>query len=829
MPEGSRYKFEGMQVDQPNAGVGGVDLGNLYASFRGIDRSAWQLQDETIQKDLLAGASPQAGASRYNELAKIAGAAGDSLQSVIFQQKANSLLAAAGNGSGGGGSGRRGSGSGSGKTSKTIKAQLSELQGAELDKVQKDIQVTADAIKNGSVDAKTGFEQIASTIAGYSSKANDLYNSAVSEGASEAQLTQILQESNLALGSSGSSGASKIQKALRENVYGSTISSDTDAIQMLSKHLTVLDGNQDAHLALIPKQATQTFGETLNGIQKPTGFDIQITDSKTADDNYLARLQRKVPGQDAPQDVFVQPLNYKDFQSLLDKAAKTSQDSGGVISQDEALKNLLLTNNLKLDYQINTTGGDNKVFSKKLQLDPTTNQFIHNNNQVGDAINPPVVEPLLGAKGGGAVFGDQQESLQNTQQKGGFDFKQLIPFYNDLKGAKKTFDLLTGSNEAQAAELPDPFAGVTSGVQGKASRLVDNEMEPLKIQAIKQMNLTPEAEKYAMNIPITSGKLKSIDGRIIDGVFKPGSNEIVIDKKKMEYFAKNRGYPDVAYSLVGVIQHELLHALQAKFLPKVGKKSDPVSQAVESYFGLKRQDAGFRAPNMLEKNPSTNFGQGLGNNAKEDFAMGNLPLKAYGAIFKTNNRGGFLGENTPPGFDAQAQDSSGVYQPPTPLYNILMNNPNVFQPNGIAPLSQRYSNANPLGGTMGQLNSQLLNRFFPDQQASINQNAEPTNNVFQSIVDTIAKRNQPAKKQGAAYQAPVVQMPESQTSVSKGGLVSKAGGGYSNPFAGAKGGVQGQVTQAAQNRMDPLQLRNQASMAALNGFKSFANFIKGIF
>lgn len=559
MPEGSRYKFEGMQVDQPSAGVGTVDLGNLYSSFRGIDRKAWQLPDEQIQLDLLKGASPKSGADRYLQLAQVAGAAGDTLQSVIFQQKAASLLSAGSRGGGGGGGGRRGGGSGGVSTASKgdVKAAINDLTTNQLGELKTGIAQISEGIRNGAIPAASGMEAIQNGIAQYTQNANDLYSQYKDLADVTGYKTIIKSLAKEAGIGQDSSASTEINKALKENLYQRSVP-NSDYISQLQEDDKNLNGPDKANyvIAFQPSSSDTLFG----GSKKNLGFGITTQD--VASSQGLSPVKRMVGD-----------------------------------------------------------ASDTTVFSKP---DDTGNVFVPTFSLDGKTITRTIGPDDPSIKSDAAIFGTSDYS------KAGLS----VPFASlDVSQTQNAGD--------QGKSVLDKFRDVT-----------------------KQYALAP---------------------------------------------------------LLGAA---------APLVPLVGS--------------------------LLNRNKD----QGISN-----------PIAS---IFSTPN--------------AQAAEL------PSPFAGVK-------------------------SGVQGAVQNRFSDMFANPQQQQL------PNNAFQSILDTIKQKSQ----QSAARKAPVVQLPETPVSRSSTGLVSKAGGGYSNPFADVKGGVQGQVTPAAQNRMDPLQLRNQASMAALNGFKSFANFLKGIF
>lgn len=615
MPENSRYKFEGMEVDQPNAGVGSVDLGSLYSSFRGIDRTAWQLQDETIQKDLLAGATPQAGFDRYMQLAQVAGAAGDSLASVTFQQKAYSLLDAARGGRGGSGGGG-GGGSGAQSVKDSLGDGVDQLKTVDLPKLQNDIKEISEAIKSGVTTPTDGLQDIYGKIAEYQGKAISLYDTYSQylgqKGYSgiKSDLNALAKEAGIGFGANDGDGSKAVNKTLQENLYGKTVQ-DGDFISQVSEDFTKLSG--------------------------PDG------------QNYVMAF--------VPQ---------------------TSE--GGLANQ-------LSTNPVKQNGIVFTT----KELAEGAKLRPVQ-RILGNGETVTVYINPLTSDDTLG---------DQL----------------LVPTF-------------------------DPKNGKTINRSLQYKTLFDENGNQIGSQYIEN------GKTFGTDLVIAGKESSSTNAAF------PGGS---MDTSQAQ---DNQGF-------------DIFHPF--KSLNKKGYTTN-VGDLFKSYFGSQAQAAELPNPNQQE----------LRNT-----------LRYLGA-------GSLL--NTP-------EPSSVFYNnPASKLYGGTANN-------GLSYLTDPQR----------ALSNSILSKFFPDQTASINTRSEPTNNTFQSIIDSIKAKNQAAQQQAAARQAPVVQMPETPVSRSSTGLVSKAGGGYSNPFSGVKSGVQGQVSQAAQSRMDPLQLRNQASMAALNGFKSFANFIKGIF
>ena len=555
----SRYKFEGMSVDQPNAGVGSVDLGNLYSSFRGIDRTAWQLPDEQIQLDLMKGASPQDGVNRYLQLAQVAGAAGDTLQSVIFQQKAASLLKASSGGSGGGGGrgGRRGGGSGGVSTASKgdVNSAVNDLIQNQLGELKTGIAQISEGIRNGSIPAASGMEAIQNGIAQYTQNANDLYSQfqgLANVTGYKTVLKTLAKEAGIG---SDSSASTEINKALKENLYQRSVPS-SDYIAQLQEDDKNLNGPDASNyvIAFQPSSSDTLFG----GSKRNLGFGI--TTEVDAKKNGYSPVKRMV-GDSSDTTVFVKP------DDITGEATVPTFDmKGTTISR--------------------TVGPDDPSRTSDLAIFDKADY-----SKAGASFPFASVDPTLYAQGG------QQEvtkrnflDFKGNQGIGG-TYGKILNFFDprNLIGMKKEQNpiaSLLSPGIAQAAELPNPFAGVRSGVGG----MVQNKFSDMFVN--------------------------------------------------------------------------------------------------------------------------------------------------------------------------------------------------------------------------------------PQQQ-------QLPNNAFQSILDTIKSKNKQAAP--AARQKAVVQMPETPVSRSSTGLVSKAGGGYSNPFAGVKGGVQGQVSAASQAKTDPLQLRNQASLAALNGFKSFANFLKGIF
>lgn len=597
MPEGSRYKFEGMQIDQPRAGVGSVDLGSLYNSFRGVDRTAWQLQDETIQKDLLAGASVNDGFNRYMQLAQVAGAAGDSLASVTFQQKAYSLLDAArgGRGGSGGGSGR---GSGTQSVKDSLGDGVDQLKTVELPKLQNDIREISEAIKSGVTTPTDGLQDIYAKISEYQGKAISLYDTYSQylgqKGYSgiKSDLNALAKEAGIGFGANDGDGSKAVNKALQESLYGKTVQ-DGDFISQVSEDFTKLSGpdGQNYVMAFVPQTSETGLANQLStNPVKQNG--IVFTTKELAEGANLRPVQR-ILGNGETVTVYVNPLTTDD--TLGDQLLVPTFDpeNGKTINRNLQYKTLFDDNGNQIGSQYVDNG---KTFGTDLVIAGKTNSSTN-----------------------AAFPGGSMDESATPGTGNGFLDRLLFPVRNDLagnisRGVKALLGPLAGENpftsEAQAAELPNP----------NQRSLIDT------IQALTN----------------------------------------------------------------------------SQFLPD-----------------------------------QTNQFNGL-----------NTPNQAFGGV------------------------------------------------------QNRFSNL-----------------FANPQQQQLPSNA------FQSIIDSIKQKNQ----QAAAKQAAVVQMPETPVSRSSGGLVSKAGGGYSNPFAGVKGGVQGQVSPASQSRMDPLQLRNQASMAALNGFKSFANFIKGIF
>lgn len=109
-----RYQFEGQLIQNPGGDYTGGNIGNEITNLIGMEKEGltkrWQLEDEGIQLDLLKGAAIPGLFDRYMALSAEAGASGDELASVTFQQKAYMLQQQAARGSGGGGGSGRASG-----------------------------------------------------------------------------------------------------------------------------------------------------------------------------------------------------------------------------------------------------------------------------------------------------------------------------------------------------------------------------------------------------------------------------------------------------------------------------------------------------------------------------------------------------------------------------------------------------------------------------------------------------------------------------------------------------------------------------------------------
>ncbi len=113
MATNQRYQFSGTNPTAPDVTPGNTgNIANLFESEQKFESNVlldrWNLEDEKIQLDLLKGIKPQQGFDRYMNLAQVAGAAGNELASVTYQQKAYALLQAAQGGLGGGRGGSRG-------------------------------------------------------------------------------------------------------------------------------------------------------------------------------------------------------------------------------------------------------------------------------------------------------------------------------------------------------------------------------------------------------------------------------------------------------------------------------------------------------------------------------------------------------------------------------------------------------------------------------------------------------------------------------------------------------------------------------------------------
>lgn len=121
-----RYQFEGQQIESPSGGVNVGNMGSVVSDLLSLEaqglNSRWQVEDETIQLDLLKGAPVQSLFDRYMNLSQQAAAVGNELASVTFQQKAYMLMEQAKRGSGGGG----GDGSSSKKAAAAAEAGFQE-------------------------------------------------------------------------------------------------------------------------------------------------------------------------------------------------------------------------------------------------------------------------------------------------------------------------------------------------------------------------------------------------------------------------------------------------------------------------------------------------------------------------------------------------------------------------------------------------------------------------------------------------------------------------------------------------------------------------------
>lgn len=476
-----RYQFEGQTVNQPNANVGSVDLGSLYSSFRPIDHAAWQTQDEQIQLDLLKGAPVTDGFNRYMQLAQIAGAAGDHLASITFQQKAYSLQNAA-SGGGGRGRGRGGSGgSGSGTSATAVKGAIADsldaLKTQLLPQLQDEIKQIAEAIKSGAVAPSEGMQDIASAVGAYQQKAIELYTQfsqfVGQKGYSgiKSDLNAIAKEAGIGLGANDGAGSKAVNAALKDNLYGNTVA-DGNFIGQLSEDFGKVTGPDAKNfvMTLVPQGSSEA--QKLNpNATKQTGIVFAPKDlAESAGYIAVPRIgAASQNGQGVPE-----------YNSLYVKPSSTSSDSGNntivVPSYDRNL---------------------DKTVNRVLSYNPTDKTFTENGTQLPpDFVLYGRETSSTNAPFPGASLDTSFYDQQNKDQASGGTQNDLlkkiavgsvyaspfgtVPVLADVLKGKRNFgtDLNTIKNLFSTQDTTDLQGNVANTFQGLLNKISNNQQTP---------------------------------------------------------------------------------------------------------------------------------------------------------------------------------------------------------------------------------------------------------------------------------------------------------------------------------------------------------------
>ena len=302
-----------------------------------------------------------------------------------------------------------------------------------------------------------------------------MYDKYAASGASASKLEQLQQETSLAINATKSESAKKIQKALKEFLYGDVPPAGTDYIEALSSHVAQLDGTQDAHLLLVPKKVKDSLGRELSGEKTPLAFDVWVLDSQSAEEAYFGFLKRKIPGTNEEQTLFVLPSNLKEYESLKEKAQK-SVDDGLYSDTQTALNALLEQTGFKPRYSIKSTNGAGKSFEQEIENNILTEEWNYRGNRIGvGSDNPPVVSPLLGSKAGGSVFGNIAPGVRG---------RPADIFGSQTEAPRQNiFSKLFGTGTAEASTTPNPFQtelteSLSRPLQNRFSDLFVNPAKP---------------------------------------------------------------------------------------------------------------------------------------------------------------------------------------------------------------------------------------------------------------------------------------------------------------------------------------------------------------
>lgn len=260
MAQQSRYDVPVTNVGTAQQAVDNpMSLGGLYTQLEDFRSGAlmkqWNLEDEKIQLDLLKGSPIQNAFDSYMNLAAVAGAAGEELASVTFQQKAYSLLQAEqSKGGGGGGRGRGGSG-GSGVGVSSAEQEASDLKNDNANMLT-DIADTWNDVALGRTEPVAALEAIQQRIAEQQQKWADLqvkYADGLfggSGGRAKTGFGDLKKEidANLSLGLSKQADSTKDISGALDSIFGAdatkTGTPAPSGIELMSSYLQSLKNGQ---------------------------------------------------------------------------------------------------------------------------------------------------------------------------------------------------------------------------------------------------------------------------------------------------------------------------------------------------------------------------------------------------------------------------------------------------------------------------------------------------------------------------------------------------------------------------------------------------------